>query len=144
MSEFILYEDMSEISDSMLLDSGTEIAEYRDPENDIYLSIEVQGAVSVEYLGKVYHKPSEFPEGLISLISEDPLNLWYNEAVSVNLNNWFALIEWEKNEQGVLEYKADTVIDIENHTQEQIKDVFEDYANDIKKNRELEEDRDER
>lgn len=107
--EFNCDNNLSQYTDSMLFDSGTEIASgkfgYNGKILDIYL--DVSGEVAVTYKGETYHTPSEFPEELIEKIKEHP-NWWEGYAPSgegndneegdvyVYLNNWFEYIYGEE------------------------------------------------
>lgn len=131
MAEIQIYEDLSDISDSMLMDSDTLIAKYLDEEKDIYLTLEVRGEVNVDYMGQTYRNPSEFPEALVQMIQDDPMNLWYNEAVEVDANNWFEAFVW--NDKECTKFVTSEVVDVENLSKEELKTFMEEYAQDIEK-----------
>lgn len=98
--------DLARYTDSMLFDSGTEIASatFVRPNGDsVEVSLEVRGDVRVEYEGSIYTEPSEFPEGLRNRIETHPGD-WDICAPSgegndepcpdvfVEDNNWFEAI----------------------------------------------------
>ncbi|MBO4847002.1 MAG: hypothetical protein J5525_12030 [Lachnospiraceae bacterium] len=100
--------DLSKFIDSMLFDSGTDIASGRFEHGDktfvVYLT--VNGEVSVTYKGETYHRPSEFPEELMERIKNNPDD-WFFYAptgegndeqegdIYVTLNNWYEFIYGE-------------------------------------------------
>ena len=110
--------DMTQITDSMQLDSDTQIAgmEFK----GITASLEVRGYVGVywnpdatsEYLdsGDHYTQPSDFPQELKDLIKEG--GYWdCDPRVYVTENNWFEL--FLADEDG---YIGSDVVDVEEYT----------------------------
>jgi hypothetical protein len=86
---FYLYEDLSKVTDSMLIESDTCIAAL-EQNGEALATLEVRGEVSVQYKGNDYHSVSEFPKDLKTLIEIDPY--WFNNPdVYVSMNNWFEL-----------------------------------------------------
>lgn len=71
----------------MLFDSDTVIATYGT--DDTFVSLEVQGEVSVEYEGTLYRHASEMPEELLDILSEEA---WDDDRAVVYYNNWFAFV----------------------------------------------------
>lgn len=86
--------NLAQYTDSMLYPSEHTIAhmtgEVYDTRFDIYLS--TRGSVSVEFQGKVYTNPSEFPEELKERIRTKPYEWDNDEDVCVKDNNWFEYI----------------------------------------------------
>ena len=113
---FKLYEDLTNIHDSMQLDSNTVIAELVDDKDVIRVSLEVKGEVKVfwnpdgdPFDGNYYNYPSEFPEGLKKLIAED--DQWFeNEHLYISENNWFEVFFFDEfgSDLGISE-----VVDVE-------------------------------
>lgn len=85
-TEFVLYEDMTKVEDSLLFDSGTTIATLTTPEGK-ELAIEVRGEVRVEYDGTFYRYPTEFPEALKEMIADGSFR--DSEEVIIHDGNWF-------------------------------------------------------
>lgn len=125
--------DLTEIRDSMLLDSDTIVAYLSDEATNRSVSLVVRGYVDVRWCPEVdfvngvverYRQPSEFPKELKELIAKD--SNWRNDPrVCVDENNWFELFvderignsTWWKN-------LFSDVVDVENNTPEQIKDLL--------------------
>lgn len=94
--------DLSQYTDSMMFDSGTEIAKGQFMKKGKYcdITLKVLGEVSVTFKGETYHNPSEFPDELMERIITHPNN-WDVTAPSgegndntesdiyVGMNNWF-------------------------------------------------------
>ena len=107
-SEMEVYVSLENIVDSLQLDSGTQIAFYKDEADDIYLSLEVRGHVKIEYKGEYYTNPSDFPDDLKKLIKEGyteydenniPTTLHFSYSPEVNIidNNWFEIFRLDKD-----------------------------------------------
>lgn len=91
--------DLTNINDSMELDSGQTVAQLRiklDADNpnhddtDVLITLEVQGDVKVFYKNEMYKCASQMPDELIKIFHdgyEDP------EAIGLNVceNNWFEI-----------------------------------------------------
>lgn len=86
--------NLSQYVDSMLFDSGTEIANMVAETNgkEIEISLEVRGEVKVDFDGEIYRHPSEFPEVLSELIKTNPGCWDCEDYVYVDMNNWFEYI----------------------------------------------------
>ena len=85
--------DLSNINDSMELDSGLEIA--RLDKGKYAVTLEVCGSVRVLYKDNIYRNASNMPEELIQMFHN-----WrpeYEEIVDCGMNNWFELFLWEKD-----------------------------------------------
>ena len=86
--------ELSQYVDSMLFDSGEQIAEmvFEDNGKEIYISLEVRGDVKVFFNEQTYRYPSEFPEELKEIIKGHPI-LWdCEDDIFVDMNNWFEYI----------------------------------------------------
>lgn len=94
--------DMSEIKDSMQIDSETTIATLKMTKNNVTLeaSLEVRGEVKVWWNpnggdpqnGDYYKYPSEFPQELKDRIANSEYSEWTTDSrVYVSENNWFEL-----------------------------------------------------
>ena len=95
-------DDLTKYVDSILFDSGTEIAKaiFTCNGETLEVSLQVFGDVSVPYKGKVYHKPSEFPEELFELMKNNK----FNTGIKKYYINWFEFLingefeDWEFEE----------------------------------------------
>ncbi len=136
-----VYQSLKDVVDSMQIDSETQIASYTDKENDIYLSLEVRGAVKVEYKGEYYTQPSDFPDELKNLIKDGyieydennvPTKLPFSYSPEVNVldNNWFELFRLDKDGSP---FGESWVVDCEEYTDADIDSLFEDTAAEILK-----------
>lgn len=109
---FYLDEDLTNVTDSMEFDSGTEIATLSFGDSEA--SIMVCGEVRVTFKDELYRKPSEFPEELKEIIRAG--HVFDHEDVYVGNNNWFAIqfrdgTEWDPN---------DDVVDVEGLSKQEI------------------------
>lgn len=91
--EYKQFIDLSNVNDSMELNSDTTIAELTGKRLDgtsfgVYL--QVQGKVTVIYKDKLYSHASEMPEELLKLFHDDGYSP-SDENLTVNENNWFEL-----------------------------------------------------
>lgn len=77
------YIDLTDINDSMELDSRQIVAELTDGEYSA--SLEVNGEVRVTYNGTTYKCASQMPEELIKMFH----NGNFYKDVYVDMNNWF-------------------------------------------------------
>lgn len=86
--------ELSQYVDSMLFDSGEEIAamEFENYGKEIYISLEVRGDVKVFFNEEVYRWPSEFPPVLRELIQTNPGCWDCEDYIYVDMNNWFEYI----------------------------------------------------
>ena len=119
------YIDLTNVNDSMELDSNQVIAEL--VTGNIHITLEVRGDVKVFYdeynEGKdatwpFYKYPSEFPDGLAELIHRD--KEWFdNEKVYVAENNWFELFVC----RGIENPEA-YLVDVENYKPDQVAEVL--------------------
>ena len=109
---FYLHEDLTNVTDSMELDSGTEIATLSFGDSEA--AILVCGEVRVTYKDELYRKPSEFPEELKEIIRAG--HVFDHEDVYIGNNNWFAIqfrdgTEWDSN---------DVVVDVEGLSKQEV------------------------
>ena len=109
---FYLDEDLTNVTDSMEFDSGTEIATLSFGDSEA--SIMVCGEVRVTFKDELYRKPSEFPEELKEIIRAG--HVFDHEDVYVGNNNWFAIqfrdgTEWDPN---------DDVVDVEGLSKQEV------------------------
>lgn len=91
---FSCEENLSQYTDSMLFDSGKDIASmvFEGDDGDISVDLRISGEVRVFYKGIPYDRASDFPEELLALIREKPME-WDNEKdVEICSNNWFEYI----------------------------------------------------
>lgn len=124
------FEDLTNIPDSMLIDSDTEIARLTLDDFVVkYATLEVRGDVIVTFKGERYRTPSEFPEELKELIRNDP-NFWDPECSGVYVvnNNWFKAFLWDENNQ----YLTSDYVDAENLSADSIKEMLLGYAEEYK------------
>ena len=92
MEKFTCGFDLSNINDSMELESGIEIARL---ENDKYaVTLEVRGEVRVVFDDEVYKSVSQMPDELVQLFHDG--KAYDDERVYVDMNNWFEVFFWEK------------------------------------------------
>ena len=118
--KFKLMYDVSDIKDSMQIDSGTLIASLKTPKGE--MTIEVQGEVRVIFNDEIYKYPSNFPQELENLISNDR-NWESNDKVVVGERNWseiFYKIKDEKEQESF-------VIDIEGKSSKEIQRLMLEY-----------------
>lgn len=102
--------ELSQYTDSMLFDSGEQIAamEYGCGNTHINIYLEVRGEVRVDFDGVTYRRPSEFPDVLKELIKTNPGCWDCEDYVYVDMNNWFEYIyeidneRWNNYMDGVL------------------------------------------
>lgn len=117
MLKFTQYVDMSDIEDSMELDSNTTICTLETETH--FVSIEVRGEVKVRYKDEWYHRPSEFPTELKERIHSDAY--WScDENVYVDMNNWFEAFWKNKPDQRVESFD---LVDVENSSPKELLDL---------------------
>lgn len=92
--------ELSQYTDSMLFDSGEQIAamECEDGNTHINIYLEVRGEVRVDFDGVTYRRPSEFPLELKELIKGNPICWDCEDDVYVDIRNWFEYIYIVNNE----------------------------------------------
>lgn len=124
IKSFECNDNLSQYVDSMLFDSGEEIAtmEFEYNGKIINISLEVRGEVRVDFNGVRYNRPSEFPLELKELIKGNPANWDCEDNVYVDMNNWFEYIytiddkysdgvmcEWDISKWGPDEIKKEMI-----------------------------------
>lgn len=144
-SEFNLYikpEELSDVNkDSLLFDSDTTIADYR--EGKYLLSLMVRGSVKIENTenGDVYTNYQSFPDDLVELIKTGKLD--DSEVYYIDMNNWFEwfLDEVEGNVADTIWYDVADIEGMlnkptpeENETELEVimKDLFDDIVSQFK------------
>lgn len=100
MEGFIYNIDLTDINDSMELDSGQEVARY--DKDDFCVTIEVKGSVRVIYKDEVYKTASKMPDELLKLFHDGKAD--DNPGVYIDMNNWFESLFWKRNEKNELEW----------------------------------------
>ena len=140
------FEDLRGVTDSMLLPSELVIARYKDPEEDIYLSLEVRGDVKIEYKGSCYIDVSQFPKELKEIIKNGYIQTdtqgrehkepyYHHPDISVYENNWFEVFVEDRNGN----YLGDSVVvDAEDSTHKDIEILLGNIADEIIKDRDNE------
>lgn len=90
----VLFKKLSDCKDSLLFDSGEQIATYGT--KDTYVSLEVYGEVKVIYKNQVYHSACEMPPELLEIFKSGD----YGDDSNVEVldNNWFDYV-YVKNGQ---------------------------------------------
>ena len=116
--------DLSDINDSLLLDSGNIIAQYIAPDEKVMFTLEVMGDVKVYYDDETYKYPSNFPKELVEKIKNKD---W--EGVEVGNNNWFEILEYQKSDKGEWCWDGySDVVEAELSSFDKIVSVFEDWT----------------
>lgn len=121
---FNSYIDLSDVNNSMELDSGQEVARFE--KGKYVVTLEVRGDVKVQYRDCTYRCASNMPEELIQMFHD-----WkpkYEEVADCIMNNWFEIFLWEKDENGMLHWSGiSDVCDAENEDEESIRKSLEEY-----------------
>ena len=123
--------DLTKITDSMQIDSGTTLATcYK---NGFYAYLKVVGGVKVFFnpiineeptLGDCYRAPSEFPQELKDLIAKNP-HWFQDERLEIAENNWFELFWCQTPDDA---HVSSECVDIEGDTQSEIMSLFMEFA----------------
>lgn len=127
-STFKLYVDMTNINNSMVLDSGTEVARMtrKMPNGTIYVAtLEIRGDVKVDYDGCRYRCASNMPKELLYM-----LNNWdekYASDVDVDMNNWPEVFLWTFENGKLVWTGYSDVADAEGMNEEEIKNMLSEY-----------------
>jgi len=134
--DYIFYKDMTKVLDSMMLDSYEMIAYGYDKDDDICITIETNGEVVVDWnpLGidnmdsssERFRYPSDFPQELKDLITENPNQWMTDERVYVDANNWFEIFVWDGKEPGGCAIFSD-VVDVEGLKNDDLKNIMDDF-----------------
>lgn len=134
--EYAFYEDISNINDSLLIDSNTIIAEYIGKDYDA--SIEVRGEVKIIHNldnggMDIFKTPSDYPDWLKKSITEE--NLSERNDIYIDANNWFEVFIWDKEGNCI----TSDVVDCENNSFDQLAGIMTDFVDEFRKHRELDE-----
>lgn len=123
MTKFSLKLDLSEINDSMELDSNIEVARI---ENENYaLTLEVQGSVRVIYKDCIYKAACQMPDELIQLFHDG--KAYNSKDVYVDMNNWFEVFFWEKKDGKLIWTNWCDVVDCETSTPKELESMMYDW-----------------
>lgn len=96
-----------DITDSMLLDSGTEVISANVGGYDIF--VRVCGDVRVLFNDEVYKTPSGFPDELTELFRAHKAD--HDPRVEIGLNNWYEIFVYDEKNNCILT----DVVDIDLH-----------------------------
>lgn len=126
-STFELYVDMQNINNSIVLDSGTEVAKMtkKTPNGTLVATLEIRGDVRVDYHKCRYRCASNMPKELI-----DMLNNWedkYASIVNVNMNNWLEVFLWTLEGNELIWTGDSDVVNAEGMTEKEIKNMLSEY-----------------
>lgn len=121
MIKYEQYIDLTNIKNSMQLDSRQIIAELQ--KDEMIITLETQGDISVSFNGESYFNYNEFPDELKELIKSNAY--MQDERVYVALNNWFEIFVY-KNKTDTLP-KA-YVADVEGMTPEELFEELMSYT----------------
>ena len=139
-AEINVYEDLTDINDTLLMYSDTLIASYKDEENSIDIAFVTRGDVKVCFDGDWYLYPDDYPDELVQMIKDGTIrDGGIGSYAYVDFNNWINYEEYDKDGDLI----CDDVIDIEGYNPEQIAEYIEDLAKELINERENE-DKDER
>lgn len=129
--------DLSNIKDSMQLDSDQVVAELKT--DNFLVTLEVKGFVTVLYNpdpngdaedGQVYNSASEFPPELMDIFAQGKANELPN--VCVNENNWFeAFVEFTKTNESARVLINSELVDAEELNEQEVfemlYDIYKEY-----------------
>ena len=87
--------DLTNINDSMELDSEQEVARY--DKDHFCVTLEVRGSVRVIYKNEVYKSASQMPDELLQLFHDGKAD--EEHEVYMDMNNWFESFFWEWDEK---------------------------------------------
>ena len=121
MIKYEQYIDLTNIKNSMQLDSSQIIAELQ--KDEMIVTLEVQGDISVSFNGESYFSYDEFPDELKELIKSNAY--MQDERVYVALNNWFEIFVY-KNKNDTL--PKTYVADVEGMTPEELFNEMMNYT----------------
>lgn len=96
-----------DITDSMLLDSGTEVISANIGGYDIF--VRVCGDVRVIFNDDIYKTPSQFPDELAELFRAHKAD--HDPRVEIGLNNWYEIFVYDGKNNCILT----DVVDIDLH-----------------------------
>lgn len=124
---FQSYVDMTDINNSMELDSGIEVARLtRTTQKGVLVAtLEIRGDVRVYYKDGTYRCASQMPEELLAMLHD-----WkpeYSESVNVVNNNWPEVFLWTKEGDELVWTGESDVADAEGMTAAEIERLLSDY-----------------
>lgn len=120
--------ELAKVTDSMELDSGTQIAELKD--DGITASLEVRGEVKVFWNGDCYTTPSDFPKTLKDLIHNSGIEKKHwtcDPRVYVSENNWFEVLYAEDG----FPFVDGVVVDAEKCSPKELLDLLHDVIQSV-------------
>lgn len=119
-------EERKGITDSLLLESGIEVASGRT--KDFSFSVVTQGHVRLVWKDEVYKYRGDFPDDLVEAIRNHTAE--NNPDYCVDENNWYELIIWDEKNGKDLLYSDLFDIDLSTITEDELKElVMEEYNN---------------
>lgn len=127
MNKFKCNIELSDINDSMELESGQEIA--RLEENGYAVTLEVQGDVRVVYKDVAYRHAGAMPDELLKLFHDG--KAYESEDVYVDMNNWFEVFFWEKKGDKLVWTGWSDVVDCEGMNEKELEGFLIDCMNDF-------------
>lgn len=124
-------EDRREITDSLLLDSGTNVAEGKTKDGYEFV-IQTQGHVRVLWKGEIFKHATDFPDDLTEALKNHTFyDLGYPDT-EVQENNWYELLIYDPN--GKLLFSDLVDIDLSTIKVHEIKDLVLETIKEITKN----------
>ena len=117
--------DLSNINDSMELESGQVIATLEMGEQ--LVSLEVHGDVRVIYKDEVYKTQSQFPEELMQMFHD--CSAFESPLVEIQDNNWFEMFLYEKKHTTWKWTGEADVVDVEGCKPHELLSQMIDYLN---------------
>ena len=121
-------ERRQDITDSLLLNSGTEVFSAMAGGYDF--SLRVQGNVKVVYGDDTFKTPSCFPEALKEAIRTK--RCYHDSNIYIAENNWYELMVWDKDCTCVLSDVVD--LDISELTEKTARELILDYLKTVREN----------
>lgn len=120
MLRYTQYVDLTDVADSLLIESGTVIAELQSVnENYSHCSIEVKGEIRILWNDEIYESPFSYPDDLIEAIKSG--HIYTDSDCYIDLNNWFEIFyEIEGHEDS-------DVLDVDFHTPNEVLSIMLDY-----------------
>lgn len=120
MLRYTQYVDLTDVADSLLIESGTVIAELQlVNESCSRCSIETKGEIRILWKDEIYTTPFSYPDDLIESIKSG--DVYTDSNCYVDLNNWFEIF-YEVNGK-----EDSDVLDVEFHKPQEIISIMLDY-----------------
>lgn len=86
--EFNIYKDLEKVNaNSLLIESGTEVAGLQI--DNVYLSLMCYGEVNIDYKGKRYKNPNDYPKEITDYLLGKTDKI--DDSFCVSDNNWFVV-----------------------------------------------------